>query len=69
MRELHTIETVTITGRGVLHVVEPIGENPRPLAGQRVLLDGREVLIRGVETFAVTDDAPCLRTERFGVLI
>jgi hypothetical protein len=52
----HAAEWISITGRGLVAVIENNqGINPRGLTGQVVLIDGEEWLVRGVETRAVPD--------------
>lgn len=51
MREFTSIEVITITGRGELHVLadESIAV-PGELLGQDILLDGQERTVTGVES-------------------
>jgi hypothetical protein len=64
----HAAEWIEITGRGLVAVIENNeGINPRGLTGQRVLIDGDEFLVRGVETFAVPDWS--VSRHPFGLLV
>ena len=52
--ELHATVGVDIPGRGWLHIVSGASEvDPDTLVGRQILLNGKPVRVRGVETFAV----------------
>lgn len=54
MREYHELDRFTITGRGLcIAVKNPGGYKDGELLGTNVLVDGKEFLVKGVETFAI----------------
>ena len=56
MLNLTSVDTFHITARGIVHTFEGIsGLNPRPLKGQRVIINGKFYTVEGVETYALLD--------------
>jgi len=65
---LHSDESVLISGRGLLHVVEGgSGVDPDTLRGRLILLNGTAVRVVGVETFAIGRPYPSRLP--FGLLV
>jgi hypothetical protein len=70
VRSFRSVDQFTIASRGTVYVVPADREMPRAdtgLLGATVLLDDREVVVRGVETFMPLRDIAV--GERIGLLV
>lgn len=49
--ELHAADWFTIPGRGLVAAIDTPCEHPELFKGQVVLIDGKQYVVRGVESF------------------